>query len=109
MNRTHAEGPAMSSSAAKPRPKRSTPPARRSGARPSSPARAPRRARDGADAFRVPPSLAGPKVVFLWCRACGYGPPTVPPGGSCPKCGGHSWERFALSARLVPERPTRPD
>lgn len=58
--------------------------------------------RRDAEHFRVPPSLAGPKVVFLWCRACGYAPATVPPGGVCPKCGGHSWERYALSARLVP-------
>jgi len=61
-----------------------------------------RRPREMAD-FRVPPSLAGPKCVFLTCHYCGYDPPTVPPGGLCPKCGGHSWERYALSARLVPK------
>ncbi len=53
--------------------------------------------------FRVPPSLAGPKRVFLTCHYCGYDTPTVPPKGVCPKCGGHSWERYALSARLVPK------
>ena len=53
--------------------------------------------------FRVPPSLAGPNRVFLTCHYCGYDPPVVPPAGVCPKCGGHSWERYALSARLVPE------
>jgi hypothetical protein len=56
-----------------------------------------------ASDFRVPPSLAGPKRVFLTCHYCGYGPPEVPDSGVCPKCGGHSWERYALSARLVPE------
>ena len=53
--------------------------------------------------FRVPPSLAGPKRVFLSCHYCGYGPSVVPADGICPKCGGHSWERYALSARLVPK------
>ena len=53
--------------------------------------------------FRVPPSLAGPKCVFLTCHYCGYDPPVVPTNGMCPKCGGHSWERYALSARLVPK------
>lgn len=53
--------------------------------------------------FRVPPSLAGPKRVFVSCHYCGYGPSVVPPDGVCPKCGGHSWERYALSARLVPD------
>ncbi len=52
--------------------------------------------------FRVPPSLAGPKCTFVSCHYCGYGPEVIPEGGTCPKCGGHSWERFALSARLVP-------
>lgn len=53
--------------------------------------------------FRVPPSLSMPKRVFLCCRCCGYDPPTVPDNGACPKCGGHSWQRYALSRRLVPE------
>ena len=58
---------------------------------------------DSTPHFRVPPSLAGPKRVFVSCHYCGYGPPTVPASGVCPKCGGHSWERYALSARLVPK------
>ncbi len=53
--------------------------------------------------FSVPPSLAGPKVVFINCHACGHGTARVPAGGICPKCGGHSWDRFTLSARLVPQ------
>ena len=52
--------------------------------------------------FNVPPSLAGPKRVFVACHYCGYGPSVVPPGLVCPKCGGHSWERFAISRRLLP-------
>ena len=59
--------------------------------------------REAAD-FRVPPSLATPKQVFLCCRSCGYDPPVVPKNGTCPKCGGHSWERYALSARLLPKK-----
>lgn len=55
-------------------------------------------------AFRVPPSQAGPKSVFVTCHYCGYSPSgEVPTGGMCPKCGGYSWERFALSRRLLPE------
>ena len=53
--------------------------------------------------FRVDPSLARPKVVFTNCHYCGYSPDDVPSSGICPKCGGSSWERFALSSRLVPE------
>ena len=54
--------------------------------------------------FRVPPSSAGPKKVFLNCHYCGYAPPhELPDGGVCPKCGGSSWERFALSTYLLPE------
>lgn len=53
--------------------------------------------------FRVPPSLSGPKRVFLNCHYCAYGPPVVPSDGICPKCGGHSWERFAVSERLLPQ------
>jgi hypothetical protein len=53
--------------------------------------------------FRVPPSLARPKQVFLTCHYCSFDPPTVPVGGACPKCGGRSWERFALPYPLVPE------
>lgn len=55
--------------------------------------------------FRVPPSMAGPKEVFLTCHYCGYGPAEVPAGGRCPKCGGYSWERYALSVRLLPQAP----
>jgi len=53
--------------------------------------------------FTVPPSLAGPKRVFLNCQYCGYGPASVPPDLVCPKCGGHSWERFAIPTRLLPK------
>ena len=53
--------------------------------------------------FRVPPSKAGPKRVFVCCHYCSYDPATVPTDGVCPKCGGHSWERFALHAKLVPD------
>ncbi len=53
--------------------------------------------------FRVAPSDATPKKVFLYCHYCGYTPPDdVPADGGCPKCHGNSWERFALSRRLVP-------
>lgn len=53
--------------------------------------------------FRVDPSDSGPKVVFLECHYCGYSAEDgLPPSGICPKCGGSSWERFALSRRLVP-------
>jgi len=58
---------------------------------------------DDESRFRVPPSLAGPKLVFVICHYCGYDPELVPADGACPKCGGHSWERYALSARLVPK------
>ena len=53
--------------------------------------------------FRVPPSMAMPKRVFLICHYCGYSPEgDLPARGSCPKCGGFSWERFALAEPLVP-------
>jgi rubrerythrin len=53
--------------------------------------------------FRVAPSDSGPKVVFLECHYCGYSATDgLPESGACPKCGGSSWERFALSRRLVP-------
>ena len=51
---------------------------------------------------RVPPSQAGRKKVFLICHYCGYEPPRVPASGRCPKCGGYSWERFAVPRRLLP-------
>ena len=54
--------------------------------------------------FRVPPSLSMPKRLFILCHYCGYDPEEgIPAGGACPKCGGHSWERFALAEPLVPE------
>jgi len=53
--------------------------------------------------FPVPPSVAGPKRVFLNCHYCGYSPSTVPADLLCPKCGGHSWERFAIPTRLLPK------
>ena len=53
--------------------------------------------------FRVAPSKSGPKKVFLNCHYCGYAPPHgLPDLGICPKCGGSSWERFAVSRRLLP-------
>ena len=58
----------------------------------------PREARD----FPVPPSQARPKRVFLCCHYCGYSPPRVPAGATCPKCGGPSWERYALPIKLLP-------
>ena len=58
--------------------------------------------------FRVNPSDAGPKKVFLNCHYCGFAAETVPISGACPKCGGSSWERFALSAKLVPEHMLSP-
>ncbi len=51
----------------------------------------------------VDPSDAGPKKVFVTCFYCGYTPAKVPSGGRCPKCGSSSWERYALSTRLLPE------
>ena len=56
---------------------------------------------------RVPPSLAGQKRVFVTCHYCGYSPSQVPPGGVCPKCTGHSWERFALPKRILEKHRTR--
>ena len=58
--------------------------------------------------FRVPPSLSMPKQLFLTCHYCGYDPEGgVPESGACPKCGGHSWERFALALPLVPAHMRR--
>lgn len=59
---------------------------------------------DAGAGFRVPPSKAMPKRVFLICHYCGYSPSgDVPESGMCPKCGGFSWERFALAEPLVPQ------
>lgn len=77
-------------------------------------AKAEQRGRSGKDAatrsayvngqaFRVDPSKATPKRVFLCCRSCGHEVSVVPAGGACPKCGGHSWERYALARKLLPE------
>lgn len=52
----------------------------------------------------VPPSLSGDKRVFVTCHYCGFSPSRIPPGGVCPKCGGHSWERFALASKLLSSR-----
>jgi len=54
--------------------------------------------------FAVPPSLARPKRVFLCCHYCGYSPARLPPGAVCPKCGGHSWERYALPLKVLEPR-----
>jgi len=53
--------------------------------------------------FRVPPSQAQPKHVFTTCHYCGYDPGVIPADATCPKCGGHSWERNAISVRLLPK------
>lgn len=53
--------------------------------------------------FSVPPSQAQPKHVFTTCHYCGYDPGVVPADAACPKCGGHSWERNAISIRLLPK------
>ena len=53
--------------------------------------------------FRIAPSDSMPKKMFLNCHYCGYAPDDdVPVNGVCPKCRGSSWDRFALSKRLVP-------
>jgi hypothetical protein len=53
--------------------------------------------------FRVPPSLSMPKRLFVICHYCGHSPDgSLPADGACPKCGGHSWERYALPEPLVP-------
>jgi len=53
--------------------------------------------------FRVAPSNSMPKKVFVNCHYCGYSPGNgIPASGLCPKCGGSSWERFALAKRLIP-------
>ncbi len=59
--------------------------------------------------FNVPPSDAQPKQVFTTCHYCGYDPGVVPPDGTCPKCGGHSWERHAISVRLLPKTKVLPE
>ncbi len=57
----------------------------------------------GDEEFRVPPSEARPKRVFVLCHYCGFSPPEgVPESGTCPKCGGSSWERYTLAEPLVP-------
>jgi len=53
--------------------------------------------------FRVPPSQAQPKAVFTTCHYCGFDPGVIPADATCPKCGGHSWERNAISVRLLPK------
>ena len=53
----------------------------------------------------VPASQTTPKRVFLTCRYCAYSPPTIPPDGVCPKCGGGSWQRYALSAKALKPKP----
>lgn len=74
---------------------------RRLAVHPNSPTR---RRGLGADQFPVPPSLSRPKRVFVNCHYCGYSPPEVPPNGLCPKCGRYSWERFALSIKVLPKK-----
>ena len=57
--------------------------------------------RDGR--FRVPASMTGEKRVMVCCHYCGYGPSVVPAGGACPKCGGYTWDRFAIPVKLLPK------
>lgn len=59
-------------------------------------------------AFRVDPSDSMPKRVFVLCHYCGFTPADVPDSGACPKCGGRSWERYALAEPLVPPHMKRP-
>ena len=51
----------------------------------------------------VPPSLSRPKKVFVTCHYCAYSPSVIPEDGLCPKCGGYSWQRYALSRQLLAE------
>jgi rubredoxin len=38
----------------------------------------------------------------LQCRACGFEPfDVISPPPHCPKCAGHSWERFAFPGSLL--------
>jgi rubrerythrin len=53
--------------------------------------------------FRVAPSDATPKRLFVACKSCGYDPEVIPASGVCPKCGSHSWERFTLPEKLIPK------
>jgi hypothetical protein len=69
----------------------------------AGPAAGSTRLKPPAGRFCVPPSLARPKRVFVNCHYCGYQPAgDVPEDGLCPKCLGHSWERFTLPEPLVP-------
>jgi hypothetical protein len=47
--------------------------------------------------------VPGPNFPYrLQCRACGFEPIEVfALPASCPKCGGHSWERFASVRSLL--------
>ena len=72
--------------------------------------RRPHFARGQTVEFRVPPSDSMPKRVFVLCHYCGFTPSgDVPGDGVCPKCGGSSWERYALAEALVPAHMKQPD
>jgi len=51
----------------------------------------------------VPASMAIAKRVFVTCHYCSYSPRQVPADVICPKCGGHSWERYALPVAFLPD------
>ena len=72
-----------------------------SGAQARQPARPQADTRDGR--FRVPANMTGEKRVMVCCHYCGYGPSVVPAAGACPKCGGYSWDRFAIPVKLLPK------
>ena len=52
-----------------------------------------------------PESSGGPGPNFpfqLQCRTCGFEPiDVIAPPPCCPKCTGHSWERFAIARSLL--------
>ena len=52
----------------------------------------------------VPASLSMPKRVFVNCHYCAYSPQVIPADGMCPKCGGSSWHRYALSQKAMEPR-----
>jgi hypothetical protein len=57
--------------------------------------------------FRAPAGMVGAEIVYLSCHYCAYGPAEVPPAGRCPKCGGHSWDRYVRRFPLEVEPQKR--